>query len=48
LLEHDLFRKPPHTFRDHALALLDDALVRADAAVVLAADEEQPSGLVGG
>ena len=30
------------------LALLDDALVRADAAVVLAADEEQPPGLVGG
>jgi hypothetical protein len=35
-LEHDLFRKPPHTFRDHALALRDDALVCADAAVVLA------------
>jgi hypothetical protein len=30
------------------LALLDDALVRADAAVVPAADEEQPSRLVGG
>jgi hypothetical protein len=30
------------------LALLDDALVRPHAAVVLAADEEQPSRLVGG
>jgi hypothetical protein len=30
------------------LALLDDALVRADAALVPAANEEQPSRLVGG
>jgi hypothetical protein len=35
------------TVGPQALALLDEALVRAHATVGLAADEKQPAGLVG-